>query len=58
MQLVINSFGAYLHKSGNCFVIKVDDKSTEISVDKVNSILISTSATLSEQLQKKSHVRN
>ena len=32
MQLVINSFGAYLHKSGNCFVIKVDDKSTEISV--------------------------
>lgn len=29
MQLVINSFGAYLHKSGNCFVIKVDDKVRE-----------------------------
>ena len=47
MQLVINSYGAYLHKSGNLFVIKTEEKSVEVSADKVDSILISTSAILS-----------
>ena len=44
MQLVINSYGAYLRKSGNCFLVKREDKSFEVAVSKVNSILITTSA--------------
>ena len=44
MQLVINSYGAYLRKSGNCFLVKREDKSFEVAVNKVNSILITTSA--------------
>jgi len=44
MQLVINTYGSYLHKSGDCFKIKTDDKVFEISCKKVSSILISTAA--------------
>jgi len=44
MQLVINTYGAYLRKSGNCFLVKRDDKSFEVAVNKVNSILITTAA--------------
>lgn len=44
MQLVINTYGAYLRKSGNCFLIKRDEKSFEVAVGKVNSILITTAA--------------
>ena len=44
MQLVINSYGAYLRKSGNCFLVKREDKSFEVAVSKINSILITTSA--------------
>lgn len=47
MQLVINSYGAYLHKKDELFVIKTDDKTTPVSADKVDSILISTAATIS-----------
>jgi CRISPR-associated protein Cas1 len=47
MQLVINTRGAYLKKEKNCFLIKNDDKSFEVSADKVDSILITTSATIS-----------
>ena len=47
VQLVINSYGAYLKKSGECFVIKNEDKVTEVSPRKVESILITTSAYLS-----------
>lgn len=46
MQIVINTRGAYLKKDKNCFLVKNDDKSLEISADKVDSILISTSATI------------
>ncbi|NKQ38919.1 MAG: CRISPR-associated endonuclease Cas1 [Methanosarcinales archaeon] len=46
MQLVINSYGAYLKKNNNCFVIKNDDKIFEVSVQKIESILITTSATI------------
>ena len=46
MQLVINSYGAYLHKKDELFVIKTDEKTTSISADKVDSILISTAATI------------
>jgi len=44
VQLVINSYGAYLRKSGNCFLVKRDEKSFEVAVGKVSSILITTSA--------------
>lgn len=44
MQLVINTYGSYLQKSGDCFKIKTDEKVFEISCKKVSSILISTAA--------------
>lgn len=44
MQLVINSYGAYLRKNGNCFLVKREDKSFEVAASKVNCILITTSA--------------
>ncbi len=46
MQLVINTYGGYLKKEKNCFLVKNDEKSFEISADKVDSILITTSATI------------
>jgi len=46
MQLVINSHGSYLKKNHNCFLIKNEDKVFEVSADKVESILITTSATI------------
>jgi len=47
MQLVINTFGAYLRKQGDCFLVKNEDKTFEVSVRKVDSIMITTGATLS-----------
>lgn len=44
MQLVINTYGSYLRKSGNCFLVKREDKSFEVAVGKVSSILITTAA--------------
>lgn len=44
MELVINSRGAYLQKSGECFKVKTEERTVEISCQKVSSILISTSA--------------
>lgn len=46
MQLVINTYGGYLKKEKNCFLVKNDDKNFEVSADKVDSILITTSATI------------
>lgn len=47
MQLIINSYGAYLHRRGDRFAVKNDEKVTEVAADKVETILITTSATLS-----------
>ena len=44
MQLVINTYGSFLRKSGSCFLVKKDDKSFEVSANKINSILITTAA--------------
>jgi len=44
MQLVINTYGSYLQKSGDCFKIKKDEQTFEVSVKKVSSILITTAA--------------
>jgi CRISPR-associated protein Cas1 len=46
MQLVINTRGSYLKKEKNCFLVKNDDRSFEVSANKVDSILITTSATI------------
>lgn len=47
MQLVINTYGAYLRKQGDCFVVKNEEKQFEVSVRKVDSIMITTGAFLS-----------
>lgn len=44
MQLVINTYGSYIQKNGDCFKVKTDEKVFEISCKKVSSILISTAA--------------
>lgn len=44
MQLIINTYGSYLQKNGDCFKVKAEDKVFEISCKKVSSILISTAA--------------
>lgn len=44
MQFVINTYGSYLQKNGDCFKIKNEDKTFEVSAKKVSSILISTAA--------------
>jgi len=46
-QLVLNTYGAYLRKKGDCFQVKLEEKNVEIPVAKVDSILIATSAMLS-----------
>ncbi len=47
MQLVINTYGSYLRKSGNCFLVRKDDRVFEVSANKVDSILITTAAYIS-----------
>jgi CRISPR-associated protein Cas1 len=47
MQLVINSFGSYLRKQGEGFLVKNEDKVFEVSARKVESIMITTSAFVS-----------
>ncbi|MGQ9679041.1 MAG: CRISPR-associated endonuclease Cas1 [bacterium] len=46
MQLVINTYGAYLQRNGDCFRVKAGDNSFEISAAKVATILIATAATI------------
>jgi CRISPR-associated protein Cas1 len=46
MQLVLNTRGAFLKKKGDGFVVKNEEKSYEIAARKVESILITTSATI------------
>lgn len=46
MQLVINTYGSYLKKNKNVFLVKNDDKTFEVSANKVDSILITTFATI------------
>jgi len=52
MQLVINTYGSYLRKQGDCFLVKNEDKVFEVSVRKVDSIMITTSAYLSTDALK------
>lgn len=52
MQLVINTYGSYLRKSGECFLVKNDDRVFEVSAKKIDSIMITTSAYLSTDALK------
>lgn len=47
LKLVINTRGTYLSKFGECFRIKADDKTSDISASKVEQIIITTSVALS-----------
>lgn len=47
MQLVINTYGSYLRKKEGCFLVKNEDGEFEVSVKKVDSIMITTSSYLS-----------
>lgn len=47
MQLVLNTFGAYLHRKGALFQVKVNDQVTDIAAGRVQSILVTTGATIS-----------
>ncbi len=47
MDLVITSYGAYLHRRGELFAIKADGDTREVSSRRVRSIVIATAASLS-----------
>jgi CRISP-associated protein Cas1 len=47
MELVINSYGSYLRKKSDCFLVKNEDKEFEVSAKKVERIIISTAAYIS-----------
>jgi len=47
MRLVLNTFGCFLKKKENCFLVKNEDRVFEVSAKKVQSIMITTSAFLS-----------
>ncbi len=44
MQLVINTYGSYLQKNGDCFKVKNGDQVSEVSARKISSIMITTAA--------------
>lgn len=52
MQLIINTYGAYLHVKDELFEIRIDGKKNHISPKKVRSILITTGATVSSDAVK------
>lgn len=47
MQLVLNTFGIFLSKDGNCFSIKSEGTKKKVSAKKIESILITTGASFS-----------
>lgn len=52
MELVLNSWGTYINKSGKMFEIKKEDKKKKISPLKVSSIIISPGITLSSDVME------
>lgn len=47
MNLILTTFGTYLHRRGEMFLIKVEGETREVSARKIRSIQISTAASLS-----------
>lgn len=59
MQIVINNYGGYIRKKGECFEVKVgEEKGQEISARKVQSILITTSVLISSDAILLAHEHN
>uniref|UniRef100_A0A7C3EMI3 CRISPR-associated endonuclease Cas1 n=1 Tax=candidate division WOR-3 bacterium TaxID=2052148 RepID=A0A7C3EMI3_UNCW3 len=52
MNLVINTWGAFLQKNGELFRVKTEDRVAEVSAKKVSSILIATAATITTDALK------
>ncbi|MEO0010049.1 MAG: CRISPR-associated endonuclease Cas1 [candidate division WOR-3 bacterium] len=52
MNLVINTWGAFLQKNGELFRVKTEDRVAEISARKVSSIIIATAATITTDALK------
>lgn len=52
MQLIINTYGAYLYVKDDLFEIRVDGEKKQVSPKKVRSILITTGAALSSDAVK------
>lgn len=52
MQLIINTYGSYLHVKQSSFEIKSDDKKKRVSAKKIDSILITTGSALSSDAVK------
>lgn len=52
MMLVINTYGAYLKKNADCFLVKNEDKVFEVSAKKVDNIMITTGAYISTDALK------
>lgn len=46
IKIIINTPGSYISKSGECFLLTIDEKKVEISAKKVEQILITTAAAL------------
>lgn len=46
MELVINTYGSYLKKKDDCFLVKNEDKEFEVSAKKIERIIITTGAFL------------
>jgi CRISPR-associated protein Cas1 len=47
MDLVLTTFGTYLHRQGELFVIKIGEQHQQVSSRKVRTIMITTGASLS-----------
>ena len=47
MDLILTSFGTYLHRQGEMFIVRLKEQKQEISSRKVRSIMITTGASLS-----------
>ncbi|GAB6137792.1 CRISPR-associated endonuclease Cas1 [Halanaerobaculum tunisiense] len=52
MQLVVNTYGSYLHREKSCFELKAEGEKTKVSTKKVDSILITTGASVSSDAIK------
>ncbi len=58
MQLVINTYGGFIRKKGECFEVSTDEQKKEISARKVQSILITTSVLISTDAILLAHEHN
>lgn len=52
MQLILNTYGAYLHRSDELFEVRVEGEKKRISPKKVTSILITTGVAISSDAVK------